>query len=103
VCDCAVRKDVGLPMENASWRRVAVHIGRTPIRLKAPNQLGLYDRSGNVWEWCEHVFAPDVGCIPAGGSATTGAEPERVLRGGSFHKWAIHCTMVAWASLAWGI
>ncbi len=25
---------------------------------KQPNELGIYDLSGNVWEWCEDDFAP---------------------------------------------
>jgi formylglycine-generating enzyme required for sulfatase activity len=64
-----------------------------PVGRKAPNQLGIYDMSGNVWEWCQDVFTRQVERIPADGSAFAGPGEERVLRGGCFHNWAVHCTV----------
>jgi formylglycine-generating enzyme required for sulfatase activity len=64
-----------------------------PVALKAANQLGIYDMSGNIWEWCQDTFTEDVGSIPQDGSAYTGPGEDRVLRGGCFHNWAMHCTV----------
>jgi formylglycine-generating enzyme required for sulfatase activity len=64
-----------------------------PVARKAPNQLGIYDMSGNVWEWCQDCFTRDIAKIPADGRAYVGESNDRVLRGGCFHNWAVHCTV----------
>ena len=64
-----------------------------PVGQKAPNQLGIHDMSGNVWEWCQDVFTRDIASIPQDGSPFAGPGDERVLRGGCFHNWAVHCTV----------
>jgi formylglycine-generating enzyme required for sulfatase activity len=63
------------------------------VGLKAPNRLGMYDMSGNVWEWCQDCFTPATRAIPTDGSPFSGGSPERVLRGGCHHNQAIHCTV----------
>ena len=63
------------------------------VGRKAPNQLGIHDMSGNAWEWCQDRFTPGVRRIPADGSPFAGDGPDRVLRGGCFHNWAVHCTV----------
>ncbi|MBX2928063.1 MAG: formylglycine-generating enzyme family protein [Saprospiraceae bacterium] len=58
-----------------------------PVGLLYPNALGLYDMSGNVWEWCEDDWHSNYEGAPDDGSAWI-ERPERggrrVRRGGSF-------------------
>jgi hypothetical protein len=34
------------------------HLGTAPVRSFPPNGYGLYEVSGNVWEWCSDWFLP---------------------------------------------
>src|SRR5262245_13277211 len=64
-----------------------------PVARKDPNQLGIFDMSGNVWEWCQDTFSSDVRPITTDGTPYDGPGDDRVLRGGCFHNWAMHCTV----------
>jgi len=56
-----------------------------PVGTKKPNELGICDMSGNVWEWCQDRWHYNYIGAPTDGSVwETGDSSYRVLRGGSW-------------------
>ncbi|SDQ81611.1 formylglycine-generating enzyme family protein [Arthrobacter crystallopoietes] len=61
------------------------YLGTAPVQSFPPNGFGLYEVSGNVWEWCSDWFLPKYyrnapAANPQGPTIGRG----RVMRGGSF-------------------
>jgi formylglycine-generating enzyme required for sulfatase activity len=57
---------------------------KAPVGSFPPNKFGLYDMSGNVWEWVEDCWHDSYNGAPTDGSAWVDGECEmRTIRGGS--------------------
>ncbi len=77
-------------IHEVAWYRENSHRETKPVGLKKPNGLGLYDMSGNLWEWCMDYYEEEyyekcnihppllnpVNLVPC---------PHRVLRGGGWN------------------
>ena len=58
----------------SSMARMDTFDTAAPVGSFPPNQVGLYDMAGNLWEWCEDAYDP----------ANSGPEAPHVLRGASY-------------------
>jgi formylglycine-generating enzyme required for sulfatase activity len=82
------------PLEVA-WYRVNSEAKTQPVGLKKPNELGIYDMSGNAWEWCWDWFDMNYYRTgPRDNPTGSAAGKTRLYRGGGSggHYFWMRCT-----------
>ncbi|MBU4054898.1 MAG: SUMF1/EgtB/PvdO family nonheme iron enzyme [Proteobacteria bacterium] len=85
----------GKDINTVAWYEANSQSRTHPVGQKKPNGLGLYDMSGNVWEWCEDTFLADAYALEAKKNPLIkDPGPDRVIRGGSWNldAWSARCT-----------
>ncbi len=61
------------------------------VGTKRANGLGIYDMSGNVWEWCKDWYANSYQSFDTNNPEGPSSGSYRVLRGGSWSNYASSC------------
>jgi formylglycine-generating enzyme required for sulfatase activity len=63
-----------------------------PVGQKQPNELGIYDMSGNVWEWCNDRYDKNYyKNSPRNNPQGPKSGNSYVLRGGSWNNYGYYC------------
>ncbi|MDO6808732.1 SUMF1/EgtB/PvdO family nonheme iron enzyme [Zobellia galactanivorans] len=66
--------------------------GAKEVGTKKANELGIYDMTGNVWEWCQDKWHSDYTNAPSNGSAWLEGNSEWVvIRGGGWYEFENYC------------
>ena len=76
--------------DSVGWTYAIAGQWTHPVACKQPNELGLYDMTGNVAEWCNDLYGPyQLTTRPDPCGADTGSQ--HIVRGGSYDEAKANC------------
>lgn len=81
-------------LENYAWYDKSRIFETSVVGQKNANSLGLYDMSGNVWEWCSKL----INCQAEDNAKLKDKSKiiESIIRGGCWSSSASDCSVIAW-------
>ena len=71
-------------INKVGWSNMYNSEGPRPVAQKHPNELGLYDMSGNIGEWCNDWYAKYDSCSQKDPQGPTWGK-KKIVRGGAWH------------------
>jgi len=81
-------------IESVGWYKRNAGSQTHGVETKQPNELGIYDMTGNVWEWCQDYADPNYyRTSPSDNPHGPSTGNYRVLRGGGWINSDSYCTV----------
>ena len=80
----------GNSLNEVAWYSMNANKQPHPVKTRKANELGLYDMSGNVWEWCSDHYV-EYGDFDQKNPVGEGDGTEYVRRGGCWSVGEVHC------------